>query len=298
MKKRIVGIAFVILFLFTACIKEDRSDCPESILHELCFIYNGDGSADIFDSRIGSVDLFVFDARGAYVNSYTYTREQLAVYQGANLTLPQGDYTVVAWGNVTALSTIVDKDRSLEDARLYSTPYLNMQTVTDFDSLYYGKAPITVTSGGEVRDTVYFHSAHIDMEVYVKGLQTAQTRAQGDPNGWVAVRSVYAGYDFEMNVTADVTDVFPDFVYDTTGEWAMSRFCLFRFRDRNDIALDFYNGDGELVYVLSLQQFLAANQIHVEGVNEITVSICISFSGTDVHVSVAEWEEQDVKPVF
>lgn len=293
-----VGIAFVTLCLFTACIKEDRSDCPEDILHELYFIYNGDGHTDIFESKIGSVDLFVFDGQGAYVNRYTYTQQQLAVYQGANLRLPQGDYTVVAWGNVTGLSTFVENDRSLDDYRLYSTPYLNMQTVTDFDSLYYGREPVTVTSGGDVRDTIYFRSFHIDMEVYVRGLQTAQTRAEGDPMGWVAVRSVYAGYDFEMNVTEDVTDVFPDFVYDTTGEWAMSRFSLFRFRDRNNIALDFYNGDGELVYVLSLQQFLAAHQIHVEGVNEITVSICISFNRTNVHVSVAEWDEQDVKPVF
>ncbi len=293
-----IGVAIGCVCLLTSCIKGDSGDCPESYPRELRFIYYGNGNTDVFPSHINSVDLYVFDEQGAYINNYTYTQGQLNALQGANLTLPQGNYTIVCWGNVTGLSTITNDNNLLDTYHLYSTPYLNREHVTDFDSLYYGKHTLAVSGGTNARDTVYFQSSHINMEVYVQGLRTAQTRAEGDPNGWFAVRSVFAGYDFDMEVTEDLTDVYPDLVDDTTGEWVMSRFRLFRFRNRNDIVLDFYNGEGELVYVLPLQDFLATHQINVEGVNEITVPIRVSFEGTNVHVSVAEWDEEVVKPVF
>ncbi|MCC8173774.1 MAG: FimB/Mfa2 family fimbrial subunit [Odoribacter sp.] len=297
------SLLIVIIGILGGCsIKDDRNDCPEDFNYELIFLYDGNGESDIFSSKIQSVNMYIFNEEGTYVDEYTYSKSALKIFQGANITLPTGIYTVICWSNITELSTITQTNQDsthLLDYRLFSTPYLLQETITNFDSLYYGKKTIQISQNEEKKDTVFFSSAHINMEVYVEGLSsTSFGRAVGNPRGWIEVKNVYTGYNFNKNVTGNMADMYPDFIYDSTGNIALAKFNLFRFESGNHIIIDIYDGEGNEVYSLNLQDFITTHGIQVVGINEVTIPIYIKFEGVNVNVSVADWNSNDVKPIF
>ncbi|MCD7935257.1 MAG: FimB/Mfa2 family fimbrial subunit [Tannerellaceae bacterium] len=299
MKRPGVGILVLwgVLLLVSGCIKENVDNCFRNA-YLLSFIYYGDGTADIFDSKIESVRLYVFDTDGEYVTHYSVPETELADFQGTHPELQPGEYEVVCWGNVTGLSEIIGEESSLDQHFLYSRAYRLGESITDVDSLYYGRQTIRVPQQ-EGTDTVFFRSAHIKIEVYIEGLSTtnADVRAVGDPQGWLVVNHVYTGYNFEMEVTGETAVMNPPLNRSATGEMLEAHFHVFRFGNENDISIDVYNGDGVEVYSLNLQKFMAQHEIQVEGINEVTIPIYIRFEGIYVHVSVREWDEQPVDPI-
>jgi len=298
-QKVYIGALVLLLFQLSGCIKEDLDDCFRDYAFRVSFIYYGDGTTDIFPSKTESVQMYVFDTEGTYVDRYTYSGTSPNAFQGITLDLEPGSYDVICWSNVTGLSEITGGEGPLEDHALYSSPYLSGDPIENFDSLYFGRQRIIIPANREGEDTVYFSSAHINMEVYVEGLpSTWASRAVEDPQGWLVVRNVFVGYDFAGQVTGEVSDMYPAFVPTTQEDMMMSRFNLFRFNNQNRILIDIYNGEGRLAYTLDLSDFLAQHNINVEGVNEITVPVYIRFTGSGkVQVSVAPWGSEIVNPI-
>lgn len=107
MKKWWVNILFLwgMLILAPGCIKENFDDCFQGP-YEIYFLYNGNGTTDIFNSKIETVQLYVFDTDGGYVDRYAVSKAALHEFQGIRPDLQPGAYEVVCWGNVTALSEI------------------------------------------------------------------------------------------------------------------------------------------------------------------------------------------------
>ncbi|MCD7930033.1 MAG: FimB/Mfa2 family fimbrial subunit [Tannerellaceae bacterium] len=304
MKKWWVNILFLwgMLILAPGCIKENFDDCFQGP-YEIYFLYNGNGTTDIFNSKIETVLLYVFDTDGGYVDRYAVSKAALHEFQGIRPDLQPGAYEVVCWGNVTALSEITGGEGTLEEHFLYNRIYLSGGSIVNFDSLYYGRQTIEVPVRTAGPDTVYFRSAHIKIEVYIEGLATTesevQARAMNDPQGWLTVRNVYTGYDFRMEVTGETAAMYPGWTGDSPGNQLTSRFNLFRFGDDNDILIDVYNEEGRLVYSLDLANFMSWNHITVEGINEVTIPVYLRFDGgLNVHVSVKGWESGFVDPVF
>ncbi len=194
-----ISLLSCLMVLLTGCIKEDFDNCfDEEDGFSLSFIYNGNGKTDIFGSKVKSVDIYAFDANGNYVDYWHRSKIDLDNFQGIIPGLTAGEYRFVCWANVTELSLIAHMEAALVGYRLISAPYQLGNLPADFDSLYYGTREVTIPAGLTGTDTVYFSSAHIDVEVYIEGLSTAETavRAIGDPQGWLEVTRVFASYDF------------------------------------------------------------------------------------------------------
>ncbi|MCC8197947.1 MAG: FimB/Mfa2 family fimbrial subunit [Tannerellaceae bacterium] len=298
-RRTTIGFLVSVLFFLSGCIREDLSDCLPDFPFRLAFIYYGDGTTDIFPSKAASVQMYVFDTDGTYVDRYLYSGDPEA-FQGIIPDLEPGTYDLVCWANVTSLSEIIGGDDLLADHYLYSQSYLSGDPILDFDSLYYGRRQIVVPAHQEGKDTVFFSSAHIRMEVYLEGLSSTEVtlRAVGDAQGWLVVRHVYVGYDFMKQVTGEIADMYPVLTPTTQENIRMSRFDLFRFPNDNRILIDVYNGEGHFVYSLDVSDFLAQHHIQVDGVNELTIPIYIRFTGLgNVQVSVDPWDSEIVEPI-
>lgn len=263
--------------------------------HELLFIYTGNGENDIFRSKISRVNLYVFDWEDSLTDSIFYDEESLGSFQGAYLNLPYGEYRIICWGNVNGYSEITGEN-NYSSKRLYQSDYLDGGTIRNFDSLYYSSLNITIPSGNR-SDTLFFKSAHIRMEIFVEGFD-AFFDTKADATGLIEITNAYVGYDFEMNATGEKSDIYPVTITDLSEDIAFAEFNLLRFGEDNDIFINILDSDGEVRFSVNLKEFLDDNGIEIEGVNEIVIPIYIRFDDVSVSVSVADWNSNDVKPVF
>lgn len=113
-----------LLWIITGCINEDFSDCPQGEFR-VAFEYvhhTDDTHPDRFGIDVQKVDLYMFDAAGYYMKCIT--RENSPFPENFYITplLPAGDYTLVAWGNLTDRVTLqpafVSGQTTLEQAML------------------------------------------------------------------------------------------------------------------------------------------------------------------------------------
>ncbi|MCD8193975.1 MAG: FimB/Mfa2 family fimbrial subunit [Tannerellaceae bacterium] len=282
--------------LVTGCIKEDTDDCPEG-LYQVWFLYYDEGGTSRVITEKENVHVYIFHSDGSYVNEYIRTEPELDVFQGIELDLEPGIYELVCWTNQLDLSAVTGGGGTLDEHFLYQREYLSGQPIVNFDSLYYGRKTIRVPPRIFSRDTVYFRSAHIRMEVYIEGLNQA-TRAVNDPEGWLVVRNVPVGYDFSMQLTGERSDMYPDWTDSTTSGRLVAAFNLLRFGNDNSILIDIYNRNGTRVYTINLQEFLRINNIDVEIRDDLTIPIYVRFSGPYVHLSVDEWDSEVVIPII
>ena len=134
----VVGLASCL----TGCIKEDFSDCPPeevippdptpeangSLTLQLSYrmhtTQENGAYVDLFNDEVRKVDVFVFDEKGEYVQTVERVAEPLfAENYETTLTLPEGSYQFVVWGNHYHDETNhSDPDtRNLEACRMWLT---------------------------------------------------------------------------------------------------------------------------------------------------------------------------------
>ncbi|MCD8071779.1 MAG: FimB/Mfa2 family fimbrial subunit [Alistipes sp.] len=293
-KARLLPLLFVVIFA-AGCVGESYDECDTGG-YNLVFYYPGNGTSDIFHSKIDHVRMLVYDSAGYMVDDSEIDRESLEQYQGIRLDLPSGHYTVVCWGNIADYSWLTDTD-PLAEGRLYQRQYIAGEVVEDFDSLYFGRRDIYIDTSILATDTLTFVSAHIGMEIHIEGYDgRITTRAQGQ--GIIELTDVSVGYNFAMELTPQTTAMYP--VWETSeqnGE-IHSNFKLLRFDDDTPIVINIRSSDnGQAIGSVVLGEFLRDNGIDVEGVNEITVPIYITFDEQGIRVSVDPWETEPVVPL-
>lgn len=102
-KQRMVVYILLLLWLVTGCIDEDFSDCPQGDFR-VVFEYvhhTDDVHSDRFGIDIRQIDLYVFDAAGYYMKCITRKDSPFPKNFCIDPEFPAGNYTLVAWGNLT-----------------------------------------------------------------------------------------------------------------------------------------------------------------------------------------------------
>lgn len=288
--------------LFGGCIKEYLDECP--VLTDnvrLDFVYKGDGTDDILLSMVNSVNTYVYDARGDKVLDTVLYRPELEKYRGVSLTLGAGEYRIVCWGNISDNSEVSGAD-NYATAAVHHPFYTAGGRVPTNDPLYHAVCEtLSVASdGGSVTQTMQFRSAHIDMEIYVRG---GNVSSQALPV--IEVTNLYPEYDFAMKPTYLLRDTgyntatyYPVCTYDTGKNAAVAIFSALRFASDDPVEIVLREEDGgEPIHVLALRDFLSSNDIRVEDVQECRIPVQISFNrDLSVDITIPEWETPDVKP--
>ena len=281
--------------LSTSCIKEDHSDCRN--VYRLAMSYKGDGVNEIFQEKIGRVDLYVFDQQNNCVESFRLSESDI---QNRLVTLPPltpGDYKVVCIGNAyeTKVENLNSKD--LTQMRFAAEDYVNGETTSGNDSLYwsstdYSIEPFDAKMKEEVK-TAVFASAHYDVSVEVEGLPTGTKAAQMPVVELVGV-SPYTDF------TNKAHDEKATYIMETQTEGATTIISFSNImRHTDDVMLRVCSSTGDVLAQKSFAAHIAELDIQLEK-QEVLIPFRIVFGSSmaEVKITAPSWYLVYVKPQF
>ena len=190
-------LCLTLMLCLGACdIDGDLAECPYNARLE--YWYTGTGQANVLPDYVYRMHEFVFDSVGVLCHKREISgRKGIA----AELSLPPGRYTLVAWGNIDTCSrtgkTEIGKTR-LEDLRLYADrPYKSTRASASLqapaEKLYYGHAGFRIAERGVSRGRVDMVHAHLKLDVTVKWKGRAPTDT-GDL--YMTLSGIYPEYQF------------------------------------------------------------------------------------------------------
>lgn len=97
MKRISAYITIAWLFLLSGCIKESAPNCERALLLRFKYTLN-DQYANLFDSEVDRITVYLFDNAGKYFGSFSEQGEKLTNDYVMRIPLPEGLYKVVAYG--------------------------------------------------------------------------------------------------------------------------------------------------------------------------------------------------------
>ena len=288
------------LALPAACINEDMSDCPPPYNTELTFSYSGDRQEPAMFSRmIDGVTLVVFDrVGGERVLDKTVVKADLNRFQGTELYLPAGDYRIVCWGNAFDDTELLSG--SLSEGRVHAPAYGAGGRIATNDHLYYGEYDITVPTTADASEKVTgdipFRSAHIDMRIYIKGLDRSS-----DPAAWpgLEIGNLMPQYDIRMNAVQPFGATYhPVLARDDENKALAACFQVLRFADDNPVTVTVREpAPGDAVKAaVNLREYMEKNKISVDGLHEAAVEMLIEFTDLGVTISIPDWSSSNTDP--
>lgn len=278
------------VLLLTGCMKNDIDDCPYNVM--LSFRYYGDESFDQFSKMIDGVTLYVFSNDGKLAAIENISRQSLLENPGINLKLKPGMYHFKCWGNAFSKTKITGEDY-LSTIVLQHPNLISGLPISTNDQLYFGSLDLKLPKDDILAGEVIFSSAHIHLEVYTKGAGNSTQLPS------IEVHNLNCQYDFSMNSTGLQTTYYPDVSYDSEKAAAVAKLEVMRFSDDNPILIevkDPLNG-GNSIAIVSLKEFMAQNNIHVNGIHDVTVKILVEFNDLGIHITIPRWESEGIGPV-
>lgn len=271
--------------------------CVDQILHPcgggtytLHFRYHDDDTGnDIFHDKIGNIVLFIYDADNLLVKVRRLSKEDLENQQ-IKLKLEKGQHHAVAWGNFNDATTAESFENMLSGI-IGVSGYFSQEAINTSDSLHYGLQSIHVEDFSN--DTIYFECAHINMILDLPGLKD-EAMPGGECPIRFKVRNLSPTVDFQGNCSDDNVSYFPETKPERDGFTA--RFNTLRYSEINNITVELYyqNFTKEPIYVLRLADFIAENDIRINGVNHVTVGIQFIVNGFSIDVK--KWGEEELTP--
>jgi len=302
MKKDVILFLLLITGMLTGCIKDNMDDCHRS--YTLLFRYTGDGTTDIFRQKVTKVDLYVYNAETKQlVETYTVDRAALEQLQGITFdNLAPGNYEAVCWGNAGEHS-LVDKCENKEQGSIASPEYYGGTSIATNDELYHAVKSFTISRAWEdVKETCDFTCAHINLKVRMEGFENMffpLTKGTSDtcPVG-LRMTSLAGCCHFNGEPSETLVTYTPETVRSAESETAYEAvFCTLRFEDENDIELQLINpATSEPFHTLSMEKYLADNNLSVVDKQEVELSILIRFENGGVGITVQPFKEEDIHP--
>ena len=290
MKRLIVILFCMILPGFTACIRDDLSNCPVPFNACLTFSYTGDtGDPAMFRKMIDHVTLMVFDDAGNRVVDRTIEKKDLLEFQGTRLYLGPGNYRAVCWGNADEHTEVTDCD-SFTRGRLHHPHFVQAREIATNSHLYYGTFDFSVPEHGMAEGDIPFRGAHINVEIYIRS-SMAGTDGYG-----IKVHNLMPQYDLRMHsMQPFATTYYPQMGYNAERVLDQCLFQSLRFADDNPVVIDILRPSGETL-TIDLKEYMARQGLRVDGKNEATVPILFEFSDLGVVIKIPEWLSHIVTP--
>ncbi len=312
---RLSLLLLLLALVLNGCIDDDLSSCPNFRPKNLRleFFHTGDKGADIFSNNIHVVEVFIYDSNDLFVMKKYVSKADLSLFEGTELSLSPGNYRIVIWGN-RGDRTLVYKP---EIGTLFSDAYINFGVPkegvsTGGDPLYYASyyAPftkgmdtpdylVTVPESGIETVDINFRSAHVKIEVYIKGFVDELAGGQS-VLPIVELTDIYAGYNFNLE-PFDPSIIYKDLSYNKTKEGnllAAAEFYTPLFEENKPTKVIIRKqSDGSVVTTINLKDFIRDNKIVLTGITtQVVIPIFIEYKQSSVSITLAEWKETPVKP--
>lgn len=280
--------------LLAGCIKENMDDCERTSLY---FSYTGDLREQLFARKISQVDLFVFNAEDKTLQTKTVTQNELNKYQGTRLNLAPGTYRIICIGNAFNNTMVQCTGKKLqENYRIAHPNYFNGGEIQTNDSLYLGSAQISVPSNYWSHDTLSFRSSHLKVYVEVRGVATAEELTKATPGLRLLVRNCLPATDFSNQPCGEKVTYIPAATYDAEKRVLISRFNILRPTPDCSITFDLTDPADNLIFSLSLKDFLQQHPVIDLSQQEVLIPILIEFKSTTVMVTMPDWSIEQIRP--
>lgn len=291
----------MLFLLLTACIREDRSDCDNTVIY---LEYTADGEENVIKEHIVDVNLYIFDETGYRLRNYSLTE----LKDGSiRLNLKDGEYTLIAVANAKEHTTIVDGVSDLRDDYFVQHPNWNRagDVIPTHDHNYIGEVKVQITSDGiEHRDTIAFRSAHVNMEVEVTGLDAPATRA--DIPYTLRIENSHARTNFYNRLSAMGEETIqPTLTYDAEKKcYHTTDLALFRM-DKDGVVtretcphqVVLLDATGAELVRYNLYDYLQRFAEQIDATKqEATIPMEIQFHQLGVEIVLPGWNIEDVKP--
>lgn len=299
----------IISLLSSSCIDENRAGCTFPTKENLIlrFSYNNNG-IDLFSSTIQKVDVFVFDEHDKLILQHSKNQKELADFTGVKLELPPGKYRIVCWGNAFDKTSFkgVEIGQKFENAFLHNLLGAENTFPVNGDPLHYAPSRAEFTSGFMltipeteiVTATIPFNSAHIRIEVYIKGLQDKSPQGQLLAP-LVEVTEIPEGYTFDRQPFGSLISFqdFSSYKQPTEKEPATIVFYTPLFTAETPTHVLIRKASDNLVITdISLSHFIKKNKIKIKETAQTIIPILVEYKQTSVVVSVPEWIQKPTKP--
>ena len=171
--------------------------------------------------------------------------------------------------------------------------------MTGHDHNYIGGCYFEIGADKLVRDTVTMESAHINVEVEIKGLNLNTKAVEGYT---LVFENSNAQTSFENEVNPGAQgNCYPELFYDeATGLVKTQDLALFRLDDRCEHVMKLVeDATGRLLASKGIGDFIEENGLEEEmAKSEATLRIGIEFTPVGVTIKIPDWEIVDVKPEF
>jgi hypothetical protein len=305
----IILLLLAILFL-DSCIGEDTDSCfPDNNLR-LEFLYTDQTGKDIFAGNIHGVDVFVFDRQGLLVSRQTADKASLSAFAGMEMGLPPGTYRIVCWGNASdrTLFSEVQPGSGFNGAFL-AGPVLNGTVAAPgCDPLYYAPKPAEGTSGqsftvtvpeqGIRTEAINFCSAHIKMEIYIRGFEDKPATG-GNLFPLIELMDIPAGYNFGMEASGSTVSYrgIADSRNVDGQQLSAIDFYVPLFDENTPMrVLIKKQSDSSTLTVISLKDFIRDNHIQVTGIAQLVIPILVEYKQASVNITLPGWGKIPVGP--
>ncbi len=206
-------MAYLLLFslFITGCVNEDFSDCPQGEFRVAFeYVEHTDNTyPDRFGIDVRQIDLYVFDATGYYMKCITRKDSPFPKDFRIDPELPAGNYTLVAWGNltdeITLQPTLLAGQTTLEQALLALNADEERSVSHKLTPVFHAIKQVTIDYSNDYTEVLSFIKNENHLKLKVKwyeesGIPCIHRCAEGvrvrvvDPKG--------ATYKFDNSVVA------------------------------------------------------------------------------------------------
>ncbi len=281
--------------LSASCTKEDHSDCYN--IYRLAFRYNGDGNDDIFEQKINSVDMYVFDVNNVCVSQARLSEADLKAQETELPPLREGEYRIVCIGNAYDTKVQGLDSKSMNNMTFAARSYLNGEKVSGNDSLYWSAVNYIIQPYSEYKmvetKTTFFESSHYDILVEVVNAPSA---LGADPV--IELVGVSPLTNFNNDVQGQPANYQLDVVNsDGTNFTAMCN--IMRHTDHENVFLKISSQDGTITHLVNFADHIAYYSSYINtSLNECLIPFKIEFGDSkfDVKIEVPSWIIENVTP--
>lgn len=273
-----------------SCIREDLSECYS--INKLQLVYTGnDESSDIFQEKIGSVELYIFDAAVECVYNRALTDVELVQQEVTLPRLEAGEYRIICVANGKNTDIAATDGKDYTAMYFADKSYTLGETIKGNDSLYWLSQNYTITSDDSVK-SAKFESSHYDVIVEVVGVD-----AQSDI--YIEMSGVAPCTSLDTNEAFGTPTTYYPVIANIASESKMSStFNIMRHADHTAVEVKLCDKNGGELAKVNLAEFLAANPSIDCSLNEVIIPISFTFKLSDFVVTLPEWYIQDTKPEF
>lgn len=281
-----------------SCIKETGWDkCPSDLRIVFEYTHNSDG-ADRFTRDVNSVSLYFYDADGnnAFAQKYAVSEMENGNTVNINADLPDGNYTVVAWGNADESEFNLSGTGTLTGMRLDIKTNGNGEVSGNSIDLFHGIATFAYSKNANAARTISMIRNTNDVKLLISGLSTADqlTRASEYSFRIVGTNGSLA-YDNSSSATSPTTyaPTYSDVTVDGTN-YLQCAFKTMRIQTTSDLVINL-SEDGTITQTDNIANLIMTNFPHIstdsdfDRYHDYTFVYDYKDSYTLVQIGVEDW---------